>query len=796
MSIIFEGRQLEAIKGAEKWFREGNKQVYTIAGYAGCLDENTLILTNKGSIPLGEIIDMQLDSRNFKGFKEFTKKLKVYNGKKFVDVSHIYATDNMNGYYIKTKSGLELVCSEIHPLLTIEDGVYKWVKANELKEGTYIATLGNKNIFKESVIDYSKDLEYYYMGYYIADGYIHNGKNICFTSKKKDRLKKLLSYIKENYSYNGTEHFTESKGNYTFRFVSEEFIELVRDIGLDVKNKSALRVVNKLDTPNKKIQFIRGMLNDISISKTGNIEYTNSLKENTDFIKILMREFGVIWTEGKPKNTRSGKLSYRLYLCFESLERLYRLVGNLTGSKSEISLKDIVETRGSKVNNTNKNLVPNMEKHFIKFNNKGQPLKASSLYDYRYKRRRPSYKALDNFKKYYSDTEFNEILEDRYYWDEIIEKKQVHQKFYDITVPDGNSFVSNSIISHNTGKSTIVNAIVNNLGITNNTTFATFTGKASLVLNRKGNPAQTLHRLMYVIEEDLSYAGYTKLVFRKRDFIDPSIKLIVVDEISMVDSELMRDLLSFGVPIIALGDPGQLPPVKGDSNGYLDNPDVFLEEIHRQAAGNPIIYLSMLARQGKKIEMGKYGTNVLVVSPDQITDSAMRRLGTKGQIICGYNRSRTAINSRVRQMLGFESDLPEIGDKVICTRNNWMEAVEGTPLINGTIGEVTGVGGINRRENKLLLSFQPDFANTSYIDLECDTQEFLNVPKDKVIRNDYNKFDYGYAITCHKSQGAEFDDVLLFEEILNPEMHSRWFYTGITRAAKTLVIASQQRRYW
>lgn len=350
-----------------------------------------------------------------------------------------------------------------------------------------------------------------------------------------------------------------------------------------------------------------------------------------------------------------------------------------------------------------------------------------------------------------------------------------------------------------TGKSTIVNALTEQIGVANNTRYATFTGKASLVLNRMGNSAETLHRLMYIIEEDLSYAGYTKLVFSKRKYLDSNIQLIVVDEVSMVNKKLMDDLKSFGIPILCLGDPGQLDPVGGVRNSYISNPDAFLDEIHRQAKGDPIIYISMLAREGKNVDIGKYGKNVLVMNKDDISDSALRRLGTgkNSQILCGYNKTRTSLNGHIRKLLGNDHSILVKGDKIICTRNNWKEVVEGTPLINGTTGVVENYRDFDEDINRLILDFKPDYSEGGYFEnLEVDTQEFMNIPKPKVERNDYNKFDYGNVITTHKSQGSQFEDVLLFEEVLMPETHNKWFYTGITRASKTLVIAKQQKRYW
>ena len=70
----------------------------------------------------------------------------------------------------------------------------------------------------------------------------------------------------------------------------------------------------------------------------------------------------------------------------------------------------------------------------------------------------------------------------------------------------------------------------------------------------------------------------------------------MIDECSMVDEELGRDLLSFGKPILVLGDPAQLPPVKGGGFFTETAPDVMLTEIHRQAEGSAIIRASRAAR--------------------------------------------------------------------------------------------------------------------------------------------------------------------------------------------------------
>ena len=104
-------------------------------------------------------------------------------------------------------------------------------------------------------------------------------------------------------------------------------------------------------------------------------------------------------------------------------------------------------------------------------------------------------------------------------------------------------------------------------------------------------------------------------------------KLIVLDEVSMVGEEMARDLMSFGKPILVLGDPGQLPPIKGEGAFTKDAPDIMLTEIHRQAGESAIIRLATMARQGEPIGFGQYDTFVwkmrkMDVTPEQACAAA------------------------------------------------------------------------------------------------------------------------------------------------------------------------------
>lgn len=329
-----------------------------------------------------------------------------------------------------------------------------------------------------------------------------------------------------------------------------------------------------------------------------------------------------------------------------------------------------------------------------------------------------------------------------------------------------------------------------------NVVYACFTGKASLVLNQKGLKAITIHKLIYDAFKN-RYTG--RFYFRLKPKLDMDVDVIIVDEVSMVSQELLRDLLSFGIPLICLGDPGQLPAVGGNRNTLLDNPDVFLDEIHRQAKENSIIRLSMDIRNGNPLDISQDDPYIKIIKRDELSTGMMT---WADQIICGKNATRTELNHIMRNVLGFAQQLPQNGDKLICLRNYW-ECLNSDdfPLINGTIGIASGVSADYEEGNRVgilpvrcVLDFTPDYNDNSFDRLTTDSNIFkgnapfaTSNPRSKMV---FYEFDYGYAISCHKSQGSSFNNVLLFEEFLKGgvEDHKKWLYTGVTRAKEKLVL--------
>lgn len=333
----------------------------------------------------------------------------------------------------------------------------------------------------------------------------------------------------------------------------------------------------------------------------------------------------------------------------------------------------------------------------------------------------------------------------------------------------------------------------------NSIAFCSFTGKAALVMTQKSDgkyKASTIHHLIYQLDD----SGKTpQFVLKNKDELKNQYKLIVVDEASMVDGKTERDLKSFGIPIIAIGDKGQLEPVSnsGDDRGtLLDNPIVELTEIHRQAEDNPIIYLSMLAREGKRIQPGKYGERVVVLNKRDLShDRKLAIYQRADQVICGYNKTRNSVNQHIRQNLGFQTPFPEVNDKLICTKNNWGKELNDINLVNGLTGYVRSVEqevekSDTIKRDALSIDFQPDFMEETFDRLYLLQGDFLRqtIKLEREEYSVYDKFDFGYAITCHKSQGSSWQNVVLINEVLNSSAHQRWLYTGITRAEENLIL--------
>lgn len=368
-----------------------------------------------------------------------------------------------------------------------------------------------------------------------------------------------------------------------------------------------------------------------------------------------------------------------------------------------------------------------------------------------------------------------------------------------------------------TGKTTLAKHFAEN--INGLVLYGAYTGKAAYVLRSKGcSGASTIHSLIYNVYEKsrerlaqyqielsmLMDADYLSDLESKRvkeletliqrekknvsqpaftlneDSVVQDARLVVIDECSMVDELMGSDLLSFRAKVLVLGDPAQLPPIKG--GGYFTNqtPDVMLTEVHRQARDSPIIDMATRVRNGEPLPLGSYGESSVVRTPRQ--EDAM----SADQVLVGMNVTRKNCNAKMREILGMDSVLPMVGDKLVCLRNS-----RDIGLLNGGLWGVREV--LDSHDSHIELNIQED-TGEGVVDVSAHTHHFVGKSEELEgmpwwRRKTSEEFDYGYALTVHKSQGSQWNNVYLFDESgVFRDKSRQWLYTGITRAAERITV--------
>lgn len=258
--------------------------------------------------------------------------------------------------------------------------------------------------------------------------------------------------------------------------------------------------------------------------------------------------------------------------------------------------------------------------------------------------------------------------------------------------------------------------------------------------------------------------------------------LIVVDECSMVDERVGNDLLSFGVKVLVLGDPAQLPPVRGEGFFITDTPDFLLTDIHRQAAGSPIIHLATQIREGERPDLGTYGKSRVI----PIRDLTREMAENASQILVGRNVTRHAYNKRMRSLAGYSSLDPAKGDKLVCLHNNHEIGV-----LNGAIYSTDRVELEAQHHPHIRLWITEDGGTGTPIELDAHRAIFHGEEVQYWERKEANQFDFGYAITVHKSQGSQWRYPLIINESGAFRHHwHRWLYTAVTRASEAVTIVN------
>jgi exodeoxyribonuclease-5 len=383
-----------------------------------------------------------------------------------------------------------------------------------------------------------------------------------------------------------------------------------------------------------------------------------------------------------------------------------------------------------------------------------------------------------------------------------------------------------------TGKTTLAKTAG---GFVSEVRYGAFTGKAADTMRKKGcHGAQTIHSMIYqtqkqsreerdnlkrrielgkdppdVLEklkrdlEILNIRVRTPNWVRKEnpfcyydkdgEYHDETPDLIIIDEVSMVDKTMGHDLVTLGIPLLVLGDPAQLPPIEKGAGFFTnpeDEPDVLLTEVHRQTERDPILDLATRVREGRGLpNLGSYGESRYVRKWGLPPEEWLALIVGGAQVLVGRNKTRRRMNERARVLRGFTGVLPQKGERLVCLRNNRFSG-----LLNGSLWIVLSVDDPdpNDEMQPFNLVIESADGDGKIIETEAHKGPFLGWDMKRKFDWDErtaDEFDFGYALTTHKAQGSEWDDVIYVDEWLERMGHKKNHqYTGITRAAKRIII--------
>lgn len=336
-----------------------------------------------------------------------------------------------------------------------------------------------------------------------------------------------------------------------------------------------------------------------------------------------------------------------------------------------------------------------------------------------------------------------------------------------------------------------------------------YTGKAVMVLKRKGIVnAQTLHSFLYKTHCEMDADGNKRITHIPHpSYYFQDVKLLIVDEASMINSEMYNLISSLPFKTLYIGDHFQLPPINDNFNIML-KPDFKMEKVLRQNENNPIIQLAEMARNGQKIPLGIYGSSkhTLKLNEDELLNY--------DQILTWTNATKDKINEIIRYKRGFVKDIPQFEDKMIvkvnCPAYNLFNGqivyLMNTPVLNKKgAWEVELIDELAYLDPFIMAQTDKYIKARASIHLSKEELNEIRLNPYKKIKTSNNMFgkivkkypyeihlDWGYALTVHSAQGSSWENIglILDKRIYNLKDYQRWLYTAITRAENSITIYS------
>lgn len=280
-----------------------------------------------------------------------------------------------------------------------------------------------------------------------------------------------------------------------------------------------------------------------------------------------------------------------------------------------------------------------------------------------------------------------------------------------------------------------------------------------------------------------------------RKKIDPKYKLIVVFDSLLLDYETLRDLGSFGLPVILVRDPMLLPAP--DTYTFMREPNIELREAHPVFGRNPITYFARKALSGEDFKPGSYD-NVSIVTRKQMNLYNMR---SSDMNIALSDEMRNAMNQTYRsKVLNLKEPNTMLNERLIVTSTMYGEKIVNPDekrikiyLAKGMTGNISRINKHAVSTRYVSMDFRPDFYHEPFEELYLDRHKLLGIQSNsrQMVPDEVFEAEYAYALTPTLARYNHWDKgTIILDQIEtdDPELKARLLYTAITRFKQRLTI--------